>query len=94
MASWAPESWKDSDLCAFWSFRALASPTTAAWLSTVLRSRAVNENSAATAVAVPTVRAITASRPSTLRRVPITCRLRRGTGSGWYGSRVFDPAQY
>src|SRR5690349_17808110 len=57
MASWQPESWNDRLRWARAIVRARRSSTVAACRSTRLRSRAVRENSEATATAVPRVRA-------------------------------------
>ncbi len=82
MASWQPESWNDRLRWARATARARRSSTVAACRSTRLRSRAVSENSDATATAVPRVRATTASRPSAASR---TVTGVRGRGRGCVG---------
>ena len=61
--SWAPESWNDNVRCARCTSLSRLPPVRAL-ASTVLRSSAVKENSAATNTAVPSVRA---TKPSRLR---------------------------
>ena len=54
MPTWAPDSWNDNVRCARCTSLSRRLPERA-WASTVLRSNAVSENSAATKSAVPAV---------------------------------------
>ena len=65
MPTWAPDSWNDSVRCARCT-NLSRRPPVRALASTVLRSSAVNENSAATNSAVPAVRT---TKPSNASRV-------------------------
>ena len=63
--TWAPESWNDKVRCARCTSLSRRPPVRA-FASTVLRSSAVSENSAATNTAVPAVSTANASRASTV----------------------------
>ena len=91
MSSWLPESWNDRLRCARCSTFDRMSPTSATCASTWLRSRAVRENSEATATAVPKVRAATARRPSTESRMVTGAR---PGGIDDVGAGSSDPAGY
>ena len=65
MPTWAPDSWNDSVRWARWTSLSRRPPVRAL-ASTVLRSSAVSENSAATNTAVPSVRTTKASRASSV----------------------------
>ena len=67
MPTWAPDSWKDSVRCARWTNWSRRPPVRAL-ASTVLRSSAVSENSAATNTAVPAVSTTKASTASSHER--------------------------
>jgi hypothetical protein len=70
MPTWAPESWNDSVRCARWTILSRLWPPRAL-ASTVLRSSAVRENSAATNTAVPAVSTTIASSAATVVRTLI-----------------------
>ncbi|CPZ79518.1 Uncharacterised protein [Mycobacteroides abscessus] len=72
MPSWAPDSWKESVLCARLTNRSRLSPVLAR-ASMPLRSSAVKENSAATKRAVPAVRATKASKLSPVSKTVTAC---------------------